>query len=786
MIQTDIPEIALGYTGGTFSPTVYYENSTYGGVTPPSCPDWITYENIGGAQEDTTYVESYRFTVAENTGATRYGTIALQCQDTSGETWHQTISVYQGTGEKVETSIWRDTFYYAEGVDTFVYSIKKDGVAVYFGKAYCRPGDGGAYVQVNKICQNYLKQVLGDYRGVLSQVIENVGGYGDFSICDKYGAEVMNYRFLYDWFGDWEGEGEYIMTTHIGGTGAINGHLDPRMYLMHTEYNTAETEVSVVIDDNPDGGGGGGFKEILNVVPSAITVVANAGATEFLVESNLNWDVISYSGDFTVTGKTGSKFMLKYGQNNSANERSGYAIVRNIGGQLTKRVDITQLGIGSIIDPTGNTIPDNVILVEDWSSSKLAQFDEAYPNQWHHHWSLPMAREVGSGYEGAALRIANGFGAEYVGYQMDLQWKPTEWIDSSGNPMTLTALIFDGPITSIPDWEFVSAAGESEAFIDRIAGCYCLWGLLGIGGVVLPNTVTRIGSQSIINDGYIEWPSGVTEVAEAGCYGTPNAFTTLNVPNSITTIGNRGFSQLYRSDRVEVTGSNTTVLTVPSSVTSLGSDVFSGMRNLTAVTFNANVTALPESTFQECFNLYSVTLRNTITSIGARAFAQCGSLLSITLPSGLTSIGKYAFSMIGYYSSIGINTSPHSTAGLVSVSIPSGVATIGELAFANCAMSAITVPSSVTSIGGGAFQMSGLTDIYCYATTAPTLVSATSVSMNVGLYGGSAKSPIWAYREASNGAWTIPNVTIHIPAGADYSSWQALPPMNSMTFVDDL
>ena len=243
MIQTDITSAALSYTGGTFSPTVTYPDTTYGGVTAPSCPNWITFEYIGGAQEGSDYVESYRFIVSENDGAVRNGTITLQCTDTHGDTWYNYISVTQGSGVLVVAPIWKDTYYFAEREDTFVYSIRTGGVAVYYGKAYCAPGAGGPYVQVNQICRNYLKNVLPDFRGTNDQVYQNEGAVMDFSLCGEGGYEVCNYRFLLDWYGDWAGESGYVMTE------PINGHLDPRMMLMHTEYNDAQTSVTYEIED---------------------------------------------------------------------------------------------------------------------------------------------------------------------------------------------------------------------------------------------------------------------------------------------------------------------------------------------------------------------------------------------------------------------------------------------------------------------------------------------------------------------------------------------------------
>lgn len=247
MIQVDTDNFGASYTGGTFSPTVFYENST--GCERPVCPAWITYEDIGAGQEGTTYVSSYRFTVAPNDGYPRYDRIQFQCTDTGGQTWVNYINVTQGCGLFVSFSIWKDTYYYAQNTSEFKYSIRTEGVDVYYGKAYCKPGDGGCYVQVNKICQNYLKNVLGDFREVYNRVIRNglvvnnEGAVRDFSLCDEYGAEMMNYRFILDYAGDWTGYSPYVMSR------PINGHLDPRMLVMHTEYNGNDTVVNYEIND---------------------------------------------------------------------------------------------------------------------------------------------------------------------------------------------------------------------------------------------------------------------------------------------------------------------------------------------------------------------------------------------------------------------------------------------------------------------------------------------------------------------------------------------------------
>ena len=239
MIYFDISSASFSYTGGTFSPTVFYENTAAGGDNNPVCPDWITYSFIGSGEEGTTLVTSYGFTAATNTGGVRYGYIEFGCTDRDGHVWSNRILVTQGSSEIVYAPIWKDTYYYASHLDVFEYSLKYNGVSVYFGKAYCAPGAGGPMVQVNKLCQNFLKNNVELTEGVHS----NDGAYGLFSLCNSEGLELCNYVFLMDYGSDWNGYSPYAMTE------PINGHLDPRMYLMYTEYNSNETVINYEIND---------------------------------------------------------------------------------------------------------------------------------------------------------------------------------------------------------------------------------------------------------------------------------------------------------------------------------------------------------------------------------------------------------------------------------------------------------------------------------------------------------------------------------------------------------
>ena len=121
------------------------------------------------------------------------------------------------------------------------------------------------------------------------------------------------------------------------------------------------------------------------------------------------------------------------------------------------------------------------------------------------------------------------------------------------------------------------------------------------------------------------------------------------------------------------------------------------------------------------------------TTIGDSAFSDCSGLTSIDIPDSVTSFGGGAFS---------------NCRGLTSIVIPDSVTSIGYNAFFGCyGLTSIVIPDSVTSIGSNAFyNCTGLTEITSYAVTAPTISYST-------------------FRNVARGG------TLNYPEGSDYSQW---------------
>ncbi|MBQ7798094.1 MAG: leucine-rich repeat protein, partial [Clostridia bacterium] len=187
--------------------------------------------------------------------------------------------------------------------------------------------------------------------------------------------------------------------------------------------------------------------------------------------------------------------------------------------------------------------------------------------------------------------------------------------------------------------------------------------------VNLPNTITSIGKYAFY-----------------GCTGLSN----VNIPNSITTI------EAYTFYQCALTSVN-----LPSSVTTLGTHVFYGCTSLISADLSATtLTSASNYLFYECTSLASVSLPTTIKTIGTYIFHSCSSLTTITLSSNVTSLGNYAF---------------YGCTGLTSIDLTNctNLTTIGDYAFESCSsLTSITIPSSVTTIGINSFRFSGLTGVY--------------------------------------------------------------------------
>ncbi len=260
---------------------------------------------------------------------------------------------------------------------------------------------------------------------------------------------------------------------------------------------------------------------------------------------------------------------------------------------------------------------------------------------------------------------------------------------------------------------------------------------------------------------------GCTSI-EANAFRDCTSLTSITIPSSVTTIKNHAFfgctslknvyyegtiedwcniefdsSPMYYAKHFYMLSSNNvyeevTSLEIPNTVTNIGDYQFDGFNNVTSITISSSVTTIGDYAFYGCNSLTSITIPSSVTTIGKYAFSGCTSLEKITLPFigasqdatgnnaklsyifgavpsslkevvilvGCSSIVEYAFSECTF---------------LTNIVIPSSVTTIGMRAFENCtSLTSIIIPSSVTEIGGYAFENCYSLTIYCETESQPS------------------------------------------------------------------
>lgn len=270
--------------------------------------------------------------------------------------------------------------------------------------------------------------------------------------------------------------------------------------------------------------------------------------------------------------------------------------------------------------------------------------------------------------------------------------------------------------------------------------------------VEIPSGVTRIGDWCFSNAFggamRIEFPDTLEEIGDYAFFRNNGNFEGgVVLPEGLKTIGEHCFEESRYLQ----------YLSIPSTVESIGDFVCHQCSRLQTVNILCNIDVFEkndQNNFAECPSLVSFYGPNAsgdhrmlITDDNiAVSFAPAG-LASYTTPNGIERIGSFCFETDEY-------TDLFPTQIEV-LTISEGVKYIDELAFHchNLALRRVNLPSTLLEMNGDEVfdGRSNLSDIYCYATTAPLVGNRTFYHKNQDYFPYNGK--------------------LHYPAGSNYSSW---------------
>lgn len=127
--------------------------------------------------------------------------------------------------------------------------VHNDPPAIFYGKAWAKPTnqtstDTNYEININKICQDYLSNNIGDFRSVVGlRTVEHPSAAREFVVINDENETVLGrFTFVYDW--SYDSSVVYDGTTVM--SHPINGRWVDGMYAFRTYYDngTVKTDIS--------------------------------------------------------------------------------------------------------------------------------------------------------------------------------------------------------------------------------------------------------------------------------------------------------------------------------------------------------------------------------------------------------------------------------------------------------------------------------------------------------------------------------------------------------------
>ena len=234
--------------------------------------------------------------------------------------------------------------------------------------------------------------------------------------------------------------------------------------------------------------------------------------------------------------------------------------------------------------------------------------------------------------------------------------------------------------------------------------------------ITIPTTITKIGigafnTCSLLST--ITLPPEIDEIP-GRCFDNCTSLVDIQIPSKVVRLGCGSF-QWNTFDHINL----------PNSITWIGDQTFTHCSNLTEITLPTSVSRLENYTFCECESLSKLKCTSNIEYIGNRCFAECAELVNINfhekpnfslgyieIPEKVTFIGSSCFNKCANITQIKILGTIKEFPvdcfefcyNLAKINIPQGTESIGSNCFRYCnSLSELHIPSSVSIIRENSF-----------------------------------------------------------------------------------
>lgn len=262
------------------------------------------------------------------------------------------------------------------------------------------------------------------------------------------------------------------------------------------------------------------------------------------------------------------------------------------------------------------------------------------------------------------------------------------------------------------------------------------YGCKSLRTLEIPESVEKLGRWIVEECDYLETVTlhnGLTTLSESTFYGC--GITSIHIPTTVTIIPNYCFENCQNMERIYL----------HDGITSIGQSAFFNCYALKSFTAPQSLTVLSDDLFYQCKSLELITLHDGITEFGTECFAWCTSLRELMTPregdegdsywpKALQKMGEWVFSNSGLVNASMAKTQLteipayafNNCNSLIQASLPEQLEKIGNNAFATTAISGLVLPATTKELGNSIFSgCNNVTNITCYATTAPTIQNDT-------------------------------------------------------------